>query len=56
LDLVLATDNGCSSGRIVHFALAGEAVARRIEIAWPSGMKQVLEDVRADRYLTIREH
>ncbi len=46
---------GCSSDRIVHFGLGGETAVRRIEIAWPSGTKQVLENVPADRRLTIRE-
>ncbi len=46
---------GSSSDRIVHFGLGIDSVARRIEISWPSGAKQTLRDVQADRLLTIEE-
>ncbi len=39
----------------VHFGLGGSSAARRIEIRWPSGTVQVLEDVKANQVLPIRE-
>jgi len=45
----------CSSDRPVHFGLGAEERAKLVEIHWPSGARQKLEDVLADRYLTVRE-
>ena len=39
----------------VHFGLGDEATAQSIEIVWPSGIKQTLENVRADRILDVTE-
>jgi len=39
----------------VHFGLGSRERADRIEIRWPSGLVQVLEDVAVDRFLTIEE-
>jgi hypothetical protein len=39
----------------VHFGLRGAAQADRIEIVWPSGKRQRLEAVTADRIVRIRE-
>ncbi len=39
----------------LHFGLASATQVERIEIAWPSGLKQVLKDQQGDRVLTIRE-
>jgi hypothetical protein len=39
----------------VHFGLGDVAVVPRIEIAWPSGAKQVLENVKADQELKVVE-
>lgn len=44
-----------SSDKRVHFGLGEAAVVDRIELAWPSGVKQVLTAVPADQVLTIRE-
>ncbi len=44
-----------SSDRIVHFGLGTQTVIPVMEIAWPSGVKQRLTNVAADRLLTIRE-
>ncbi len=44
-----------ASDPIVHFGLGRETTVRSIEIAWPSGVKQRMTNVAADRYLTIRE-
>ena len=39
----------------VYFGLGRRKKADRIEIRWPSGQVQVLEDVEADQFLTVRE-
>lgn len=44
-----------SSDRVAHFGLGGASKAHKVEIAWPSGARQVLENVPADQYLTVRE-
>lgn len=46
---------GCSSDRIVHFGLGKDSVAKIIDIDWPSGTKQRLENTRTNRFLTIEE-
>lgn len=44
-----------SSDPAAHFGLGKDAVAKLIEIDWPSGAKQRLENVKADGYLSVRE-
>ncbi|MCP5118191.1 MAG: CRTAC1 family protein, partial [bacterium] len=44
-----------SSHGAVHFGLGGAAKASRIEIRWPSGAEQVLEDVSVNQVLTVKE-
>ena len=44
-----------SSDRRVFFGLGRHAYADRVEIRWPSGKVQVLEQVRADQFLKVRE-
>ncbi|WP_291317618.1 ASPIC/UnbV domain-containing protein [Desulfuromonas sp.] len=39
----------------VHFGLGAAAKAERIEIRWPDGGVQVLENVTADRIVTVTE-
>ena len=39
----------------VHFGLGSESKAQKIEITWPSGIVQTLENVDADRFLKITE-
>jgi hypothetical protein len=39
----------------LHFGLGTAARADRIEVAWPSGARQVLEDLAADRVVAIEE-
>ncbi len=39
----------------LHFGLGSAAKAERIEVAWPSGTRDVLLDVAADRIVTITE-
>jgi len=44
-----------SSDKRVHFGLGKAAVIDRIELSWPTGVKQVLTDVKADQVLTVVE-
>ncbi|HEY1575705.1 MAG TPA: CRTAC1 family protein, partial [Terracidiphilus sp.] len=44
-----------SSDKRVHFGLGGESIAQRIEIRWPSGIRQTLKDVSGDQILQIDE-
>ena len=44
-----------SSDKRVHFGLGADAVARTLEIRWPSGIRQTLKDVRADQLLQVDE-
>ena len=44
-----------SSDKRVHFGLGKENTIENIEIRWPSGVTQVLNNVRADRVLQIDE-
>ncbi|HLJ51185.1 MAG TPA: CRTAC1 family protein [Bryobacteraceae bacterium] len=52
-----STSNGyaSSSDPRVHFGLGRSSSARSIEIQWPSGARQVLHDVQADKVLQITE-
>ncbi len=45
-----------SSDKRVHFGLGDDGVIDRIELSWPTGVKQVLTNVKANQVLTIREH
>jgi len=44
-----------SSDKRVYFGLGNATVVDRIELAWPTGVKQVLNSVAADQVLTIIE-
>jgi hypothetical protein len=44
-----------SSDKRVHFGLGAEAKIASVEIRWPSGIRQALTDVKADRLLKIDE-
>ena len=44
-----------SSDKRVHFGLGQSTVINRIELQWPSGIKQVLTQVKADQVLVVRE-
>jgi len=39
----------------IHFGLLKNAIIDKIEIKWPSGLKQVLEHVKANQILTVEE-
>jgi hypothetical protein len=44
-----------SSDKRLHFGLGADALAGRIEIRWPSGIKQVLEQVKPDQIIRVEE-
>ena len=44
-----------ASDKRVHFGLGKETVVQKIEIRWPSGIRQTIKDVRADRILQVDE-
>jgi len=44
-----------SSDKRVHFGLGDATLVERIELAWPTGIKQVLNRVAVDQILTIVE-
>jgi hypothetical protein len=53
----VTTANGIysASDKRVHFGLGQEASAKAIEIRWPSGIRQTLENVQVDRILEVVE-
>ena len=44
-----------SSDKRVHFGLGAAAFIDKIELTWPSGIRQVLTNVKADQILTVTE-
>src|SRR5262249_41027896 len=50
-----ATGYGSSSDRTVFFGLGAESLVQSVDVQWPSGVRQKLEKVKVDRYLTIEE-
>jgi len=44
-----------SSHASVHFGLGGSSGPVQLEVQWPSGTKQIVEDVKVDRVMEIRE-
>ncbi|HSD65622.1 MAG TPA: ASPIC/UnbV domain-containing protein, partial [Vicinamibacteria bacterium] len=44
-----------SSDKRLHFGLGGDSAVRSIEIRWPSGKTQTLENVRVDQRLRVEE-
>jgi hypothetical protein len=44
-----------SSDKRVHFGLGEETQISSVEIRWPSGIRQVLKDIKADQILKIDE-
>lgn len=44
-----------SSNKRVHFGLGDQTMVDTIELAWPSGIRQVLRQVKADQVLTVVE-
>ena len=39
----------------MHFGLGGDSAVKSLEIRWPSGKTQTLEDVKVDRVLRVEE-
>lgn len=54
-EVTTAVGYASSSDSRVHFGLAANATIREIEIRWPSGVKQMLVNVAADRIVSIEE-
>jgi hypothetical protein len=44
-----------SNDKRAHFGLGADAVAKEVEIRWPSGIVQKLENVKGDRILKLDE-
>ena len=44
-----------SSDKRLHFGLGMATSVTQVEIRWPSGIKQVLKDLKADQILTVTE-
>jgi enediyne biosynthesis protein E4 len=44
-----------SSDKRVHFGLGDAAVVDRIELRWPSGITQMLSNIKVDQILTVTE-
>jgi hypothetical protein len=49
-----ATGFSTSSDKRVHFGL-GAATTAEVEVTWPSGIRQVLGNVKADQILKVQE-
>jgi enediyne biosynthesis protein E4 len=54
-EVTTSTGYAASSDPRVHFGLGTFNTAREIAIRWPSGMRQVLQNVQADRIVTVQE-
>jgi hypothetical protein len=54
-EVTTSTGYAASSDPRVHFGLGGSRVIREIEIRWPSGTRQLLRNVDADRIMAITE-
>jgi hypothetical protein len=50
-----STGYAASSDPRVHFGLGNSRLIREIEIRWPSGTRQLLHDVSADRIMVVTE-
>ena len=50
-----AVGYGSSSDKRVHFGLGKATVIDKIELSWPTGIRQILTGVKADQVLTITE-
>ncbi|MGA8629098.1 MAG: ASPIC/UnbV domain-containing protein, partial [Terracidiphilus sp.] len=54
-EAMTSTGYAASSDPRVHFGLGTSRVIKEIEIRWPSGIRQLLQDVTADRILEVTE-
>jgi hypothetical protein len=46
---------GSSSEPVAHFGLGKDKSVRRLEIIWPSGLRQEFENLAVNQFLTIEE-
>jgi enediyne biosynthesis protein E4 len=46
---------GSSSDKRVHFGLGSSSQAERLDVWWPSGVRQTVTNIRADQVITVRE-
>lgn len=53
--LVLARGYMSTSEPVMHFGLGADQAVIRLEVSWPSGHRQVFENLRADQRYTITE-
>jgi enediyne biosynthesis protein E4 len=44
-----------SSDKRVHFGLGNDNTVREVEIRWPSGIRQVMKDLKADQIVAVTE-
>jgi hypothetical protein len=44
-----------SSDYGVHFGLGAAKIVDKVEVRWPSGVKQVLENVKVNQVVTVTE-
>jgi hypothetical protein len=44
-----------ASDKRVHFGLGADRVAKLVEVTWPNGTIQRLENIEADQILTVKE-
>lgn len=44
-----------SNDKRAHFGLGPDNIAKAIDIRWPSGLRQHLENVKADQFLKVDE-
>jgi hypothetical protein len=51
-----AVSYNSSSDKRVYFGLGSAGVIDAIELTWPSGIKQVLKNIKADQILTVTEN
>ena len=50
-----AVSYNSSSDKRVHFGLGSASVVDSVELMWPSGIRQILKNVKADQILTVTE-
>ena len=54
-EVTTAVGYAAASDSRVHFGLGASHTVKEVEIRWPSGIKQTMRDIEADRVLTIEE-
>jgi enediyne biosynthesis protein E4 len=54
-EVTTSTGYAASSDGRVHFGLGPSRIIRAMEIRWPSGTRQLLQNVAVDRIMEIRE-